>query len=86
MEMSAVEQRLALDDTLPSVEDYLKRRMGTSAVTVCLALTEYEIHETRILTILIIFRYCLGMELPLPVMRSPEMKRLWDETNIIIFT
>ena len=45
----ALEQRVALGDTLPSVEDYFKRRMGTSAVTVCLAMTEYEIYETRVL-------------------------------------
>ncbi|MCJ1239389.1 hypothetical protein MMC14_007385 [Varicellaria rhodocarpa] len=69
LEMSAVEQRLSLGDTLPSVEDYVKRRMGTSAVAVCIAITEY----------------CFGMELPRSIMQSSDMKRLWDETNIIIF-
>ena len=40
LEMSAVEQSVALGDSLPSVEQYRRRRMGTSAVGVCLAITE----------------------------------------------
>ena len=40
LEMSTTEQHVALGDSLPSVEEYLRRRMGTSAVRVCLAITE----------------------------------------------
>lgn len=38
--MTEVEQRLGLSKQLPSVEAYLGYRMGTSAVRVCLAITE----------------------------------------------
>ena len=38
--MSAVEQTISLGEELPSVEEYRRRRMGTSAVGVCLAITE----------------------------------------------
>lgn len=41
IDMQAEEQKAALEDTLPTVEQYCRRRMGTSAVGVCLALTEY---------------------------------------------
>ena len=40
LEASTTEQEVALGDSLPSVEEYLRRRMGTSAVLVCLATTE----------------------------------------------
>lgn len=38
VEMSEVEQRAQLNGHLPSVESYQHRRMGTSAVGVCLAI------------------------------------------------
>ena len=40
LEMSTTEQQVALGDSLPSVEEYLRRRMGTSGTRVCLAMTE----------------------------------------------
>ncbi|CAG8949918.1 hypothetical protein HYFRA_00004248 [Hymenoscyphus fraxineus] len=67
--MTDVEQRCQMSE-LPSVEEYQKRRMGSSAVGVCLAITEY----------------CYGMEIPEHVMRGEKMRLLWDETNIIIST
>jgi hypothetical protein len=39
--MSELEQRVQLSGHLPSVESYRRRRMGTSAVAVCLAIHEY---------------------------------------------
>lgn len=39
--MCEVEQRTLLDEKLSSVESYQRRRMGTSAVFVCLAIHEY---------------------------------------------
>jgi uncharacterized protein related to proFAR isomerase len=40
VEMSEVEQRVQLSGHIPSVESYQRRRMGTSAVGVSLALHE----------------------------------------------
>lgn len=40
VDMSEVEQRVQLSGHLPSVESYQRRRMGTSAVGVCLVLHE----------------------------------------------
>lgn len=41
VEMSGVEQKVQLSGKLPTVDEYRQRRMGTSAVTVCLAIAEY---------------------------------------------
>ena len=38
--MTALEQRVQLSDHLPSLESYRKRRLGSSAVGVCLAIHE----------------------------------------------
>lgn len=40
LQMSVEEQIAALQDSLPSMEEYLSRRMNTSAVRACLAITE----------------------------------------------
>lgn len=40
VDMSKLEQRVQLSGHLPTVESYLRRRMGTSAVAVCLAIHE----------------------------------------------
>ena len=39
--MTEVEQRFQCGKELPTVEQYLEYRMGTSAVGACLAMTEY---------------------------------------------
>lgn len=39
-EMCEVEQRVLLSGQLPSIESYQRRRMGSSAVAVCLAIHE----------------------------------------------
>lgn len=41
VEMCGLEQLADLGEQLPSVETYQRCRMGTSAVTICLALHEY---------------------------------------------
>lgn len=41
VEMSALEQLVQLSGHLPSLESYQRRRIGTSAVGVCLAIHEY---------------------------------------------
>lgn len=38
--MANVEQEIQLGNTLPTLEEYEERRMGSSAVRVCLAMTE----------------------------------------------
>lgn len=38
--MTDVEQEMALSERLPTVEEYQKRRMGTSGVGLCLAIIE----------------------------------------------
>jgi hypothetical protein len=40
VKMTELEQRVQLSGELPTVSEYLKRRMGSSGVLVCLALTE----------------------------------------------
>lgn len=41
LQMSVEEQIAALQDSLPSMEEYLSRRMNTSAVEPCLTISEY---------------------------------------------
>ena len=43
IEMSAVEQRVQISEKIPTIEEYQERRMGSSAVGVCLAITEYDV-------------------------------------------
>ena len=40
IEMTGVEQQSQISGKLPTVEEYRQRRMGSSAVGVCLAITE----------------------------------------------
>ncbi|KAF2733669.1 terpenoid synthase [Polyplosphaeria fusca] len=70
METSEIEQRKRLSDDLPTLDEYITCRMGTSAVGVTSAFNEY----------------AQGLA-PLPdrVMRDPDMRTLWDETNIIVW-
>lgn len=84
--MTEVEQFCSLRDNLPSVDEYLQRRKGSSAVGVCLALTEHVPSGSSIVLPLIIDRYAFDMELPPSVMRNVDMRQLWDETNVIIST
>ncbi|KAI4254601.1 MAG: hypothetical protein L6R42_007129 [Xanthoria sp. 1 TBL-2021] len=55
---------------LPSIDEYHQRRMGSSAVRICLAITEY----------------CFGIEIPRSVMNDNDMDTIWNETNVIIST
>jgi hypothetical protein len=70
METSETEQVRRLSEDLPSVDEYIACRMGTSAVGVTSAYNEF----------------AHGLD-PLPsyVMEDPEMRKLWDETNIIFW-
>jgi hypothetical protein len=41
IEMTGVEQEQQLSGDLPTVDVYQQRRMGSTAIGVCLAMTEY---------------------------------------------
>ncbi|TAQ88585.1 hypothetical protein B7494_g3094 [Chlorociboria aeruginascens] len=62
------EQEIKLSGRIPSVKEYWKARMGTSAVGVCEAVVEYA-HKIRASR---------------DVTHDPLMKALCDETNIIV--
>lgn len=68
MRMSRIEQNIRLAGRLPSLEEYWKFRMGTSAVAIGVAAGEYA-------------NLCT---LPARIMDSTTMRKIWDETNIII--
>ncbi|KAI0418367.1 terpenoid synthase [Xylaria grammica] len=53
---------------LPTFEEYMRRRMGSSAVGVCLALNDYT----------------NGFTLPEDIMLDDFMKIIWHEANIIV--
>ncbi|KAI1348232.1 terpenoid synthase [Xylaria sp. FL0043] len=68
--MCEEEHKTQVKAALPTVEEYMKRRMGSSAVRICLA-----IHE-----------YATGVTIPDEIMQSDLMERIWHEINIIIST
>ena len=40
IDMTGVEQQFEISGNFPTVEEYIQQRMGSSAVGVCLAITE----------------------------------------------
>ena len=64
------EQRSSLSGVWPSIDEYQQRRMGTSAVPVCLSITDF----------------AWGFELPQWITRDVEFQSLFDAVNIIIST
>ncbi|KAI1268955.1 terpenoid synthase [Xylariaceae sp. FL1019] len=66
--MCEEEQKIFDRPTLPTVEEYMERRMGSSAVRVFFAITEY----------------ACGISLPKKTMNDETMQRIWHEANIII--
>ncbi|KAF2121055.1 isoprenoid synthase domain-containing protein [Lophiotrema nucula] len=70
METSEVEQRRRLSEDLPTLDEYITCRMGTSAVGVTSAFNEFASDLAP---------------LPTHVMNDPEIRTLWDETNIIVW-
>lgn len=45
VKMCEEEQRLQMGSHVPTIEEYTSRRMGSSAVRVCLAISEYECYD-----------------------------------------
>jgi len=70
IQMSEEEQMFQMTPHLPTIEDYSRRRKGSSAVRVCLAITEY----------------AFGITLPDEVMNDEDMEVIWNETNVNIST
>ncbi|KAH9871549.1 hypothetical protein J1614_005804 [Plenodomus biglobosus] len=68
VESCQLEQQNQVEGHWPASQEYLQRRMGSGAVRVCLALSEF---ACRIL-------------LPSEIMTDPDMITIWDATNIII--
>ena len=83
VDMTDLEHQVVMSGILPSVAEYQQRRMGSSAVGLCLAITEWVIDLQQGL-LLTPYRYCFGMEIPVNVMRDEDMKVVWKETNNII--
>ncbi|KAF2815340.1 terpenoid synthase [Mytilinidion resinicola] len=69
MEMSEREQRLRLAGPIPALEEFWRYRLGSSAVTVCLALNEFS---------------WAAMELPLEFYADEDVKEIFRCTNTII--
>ncbi|KAF5528452.1 Presilphiperfolan-8-beta-ol synthase [Colletotrichum aenigma] len=69
MKTSEVEQKRRLSPDLPSIEEYVETRMGTSAVNATSFFNEY----------------AYRVSLPIKVLTDPYMKVVWDKTNIIIW-
>ncbi|KAK5999205.1 Sesquiterpene cyclase hepA [Cladobotryum mycophilum] len=65
--MTEEEQAFQMTSHMPTVEEYIQRRMGSSALRVGLSFTEY----------------AHNIDLPEEVMQSDAMTALWRETNII---
>jgi hypothetical protein len=63
-----LEQQKQVQGHMPTTREYLERRMGSGAVRVCLALSEF----------------ACKMVLPSDIMADPDMTTLWNATNIII--
>ncbi|KAL7623302.1 hypothetical protein AAE478_006983 [Parahypoxylon ruwenzoriense] len=68
IKMCEEEQKLEISPRLPTIDEYMRRRMGSGGVRVCLAIQEYT----------------CGITLSREIQDDEAMQCLWDETNIII--
>ncbi|KAI5922917.1 isoprenoid synthase domain-containing protein [Camillea tinctor] len=68
VDMCEEEHRAQQSSELPTIDQYMRRRMGSGAVRTCLALIEYS----------------YGLDMPEEVMESKLMQSIWYEANIII--
>jgi hypothetical protein len=71
MNMSEHEQRLRLSGAIPSVEEFWRYRLGSSAVPVCLAFNELSWE---------------GMDLPRDFYEDADVKKIQKYTNTIVST
>ncbi|KAI0833178.1 terpenoid synthase [Hypoxylon sp. FL0890] len=68
--MCGEEQKFQMAHRLPTVEEYVRLRLGSGAVRVCFGTIEY----------------AYGITLPQQVMDDEAMQRIWHEANVIIYT
>ncbi|KAI1320497.1 isoprenoid synthase domain-containing protein [Xylariaceae sp. FL0255] len=68
IDMCQEEHKFQMTQRLPSVEEYQRKRMGSSATRVCLAMTDY----------------AYGDIMPEDIIKDESMKIIWHETNMII--
>ncbi|KAI0143932.1 terpenoid synthase [Hypoxylon sp. NC0597] len=68
--MCGEEHGLQVAHCLPTVEEYVRRRLGSGAVRVCFATIEY----------------AYGITLPQQIRDDEAMQRIWHEANVIIYT
>ena len=69
LRMSSTEQSLRLSGTIPTLDTFWQYRLGSSAVSVCLALNEFAGHES---------------DLPMSCYRSVHVQALFRHTNTLI--
>ncbi|PFH62200.1 hypothetical protein XA68_14607 [Ophiocordyceps unilateralis] len=67
VEATSMEQKRRLNPMLPTPRDYMATRMGTSAVNITSLLNGY----------------ANGFILPIEILMDPEMRVVWDQTNLI---
>lgn len=63
------EQRLRLTKRLPTVEEYMNYREGSSCISMCVAMIELQIDA----------------ELPAEIIESTELQQLWRETVVLVW-
>ncbi|KAI2638861.1 terpenoid synthase [Hypomontagnella submonticulosa] len=68
MDMCGEEQRIQLTDRLPTIEEYIRIRMGSGGARVCMATIEY----------------AYGISLPEGVMEDEVMEQIWHEASLVI--
>ncbi|KAL8908996.1 MAG: hypothetical protein Q9207_000447 [Kuettlingeria erythrocarpa] len=82
VKMTESEQRVQMSGVLPTVKEYRQRRMGSSAVGVCIAVTQFVVPD--LVEIADEYRYALNIEMPGDVMVEKEMKTILAETNLLM--
>lgn len=84
--MTQLEQETKFSDGLPSLDDFWKMRMGSSAVKPCLVMAEFVYLALAPITsfpkLTSHCRMAIGAELPAYLREHPDMEVLWDETTI----
>jgi len=67
VQTTQTEQEFQTFNQLPTVEQYIQRRIGSGAVKVCFALTEF----------------CHGISLSPSIIADKDMRILWDHASIV---
>lgn len=96
MQMSEAEQRRRLSPDLPSIKDYMACRLGSGAVNICEIFNEC-VETVAFLSCLsfagsvkrytdkVDYRYSLGMNINSSLLTDPNVRRLRELANMIIW-